>query len=99
LFEEKINSDSDAVEKLFNSENGFATTFYDKLNAYTGADGYLQLSIESYNNSTRYLSDRIDSVSKSIDKSADVLRKKYQQMQTQLATLLSNQSFFSTSDY
>lgn len=99
LFEEKINSASEAVEKLFNSENGFATTFYDKLNAYTGSEGYLQLSIESYNNSTRYLSDRIDSVSKSIDKSADVLRKRYQQMQTQLATLLSNQSFFSTSDY
>lgn len=99
LFEEKINSDSAAVEKLFNSDNGFATTFYDKLNSYTGAEGYLQMSIESYNNSTRYLSDRIDSVSKSIDKSADVLRNRYQQMQTQLATLMSSQSFFSSPEY
>lgn len=99
LFDEKINSDSDAVEKLFNSANGFATTFYDKLNAYTGSGGYIQMSIESYDNSVRYLNDRIDSISKSIDKSADILRNRYQQMQTQLATLLSNQSLFSTDGY
>ena len=96
LFDEKVKNNSSDVQNLFNGENGLATTFYDKLSNYTGADGYITMAKDNYDNSVRYLSNRIDSVSDSIDKSADVLRRRYQELQTQLATLMSSQSFFSS---
>lgn len=96
LFDDKVNNNTSEVENLFNSSNGLATTLYDSLKKYSGAEGYLSLAKQSYDNSAKYLSDRIDSVTTSIDKSAEVLRKRYQSMQTQLATLLSTQSFFGT---
>ena len=96
LFDEKINNNSGDVAKLFNSTNGLATTFYDSLSNYTGSDGYITLAKQSYDNNVNYFSDRIDSVSSSIDKSADILRKRYQMMQSQYAALLSTQSFFSS---
>lgn len=96
LFEEKVKNNSSDLQNLFNGENGLATTFHEKLSSYTGAEGYISLAKENYDDSVQYLSDRIDSVSTSIDKSADLLRNRYQQLQTQLAILMSNQSFFSS---
>ncbi len=97
LFNEKINNNSGDVANLFNSSTGLATTFYESLSNYTGSAGYITLAKQSYDNNVEYFSDRIDSISSSIDKSAEVMRKKYQIMQSQLATLLSTQSFFSSS--
>lgn len=97
LFDEKVNFNTNSVINLFNStDNGLATIFHNSLNNFAGADGYLSLSKTSYDNSVKYFTDRIDSITTSIDKSADILRKRYQMLQSQYAALLSNQSFFSS---
>lgn len=96
LFEEKVQNNAADLQNLFNGDNGLATTFYEKLSSYTGSDGYISLAKNNYDDSVQYLSDRIDSVSTSIDKSAEILRNRYQQLQSQLAMLMSSQSFFSS---
>lgn len=96
LFDEKVNFNTESVVNFFNAETGLATTFYNSLNSYVGVDGYLSKLKTGYDNSVKYYSDRIDSITASIDKSADILRKRYQMLQSQYAILLSNQSFFSS---
>lgn len=96
LLETKLEENIDQVEALFNSDNGIANTLYDKINPYLGADGYLAHAQESITNTVSYLTDRITSVEERIDKSASVLRNRYQQLQAQLAGLMSAQSLFST---
>lgn len=97
LLDEKLESNAGDVEAFFNSENGLAATFHSTLDAYTGADGYLSLSINNYDSSVRYLSDRMESVQKSINQGAEILRDKYTMLQQQYAMLLSSQSLFSES--
>lgn len=97
LFDEKIKYNSANIQKMFNSSNGIGTLFYDSLSSYTGVEGYISYAINSYNDSVEYFSDKIDSITKSIDKSAEVLRKRYQALQIQYATILSTQSLFTLS--
>jgi len=96
LFEEKVKNNSEDLQNLFNGDNGLATVLHEKLSSYTGADGYISLAKDNYDGSVQYLNNRIDSVSTSIDKSAELLRKRYQALQSQLAMLMSSQSFFSS---
>ena len=95
LLEQRLSDDADQVKNLFASSNGIATSLYDKVNSYLGIEGYLNVAKESYSNSTSYIDDRIETIQASINKSAEVLRNRYQNMQVQLAQLLNMQSQFS----
>jgi flagellar hook-associated protein 2 len=90
--EDAIKDKPDQVAALFNSTNGIATTLTESLKMYLGSAGTIAQTKSSYDDSVTTLSDKIDSVNTSIDKSAEILRNKYQALQTQLATLLSNES-------
>jgi flagellar hook-associated protein 2 len=92
LLEQQLQDNVSEVKDLFTSTNGLATTLYSDIDAYLGSDGYLTNAIDSYSNSTSYLDDRIETIQSSIDKSAEVLRNKYQQLQIQYATLLNSSS-------
>lgn len=96
LLETKIDENVDQVEALFNSENGIANTLWDKIDPYLGSDGYLAMAQDSITNTVSYLTKRITAVEERVDSSAAVLRNRYQQMQAQLAGLMSAQSMFSS---
>ncbi len=99
LLETKLKENVGEVEALFNSTSGIANTLYDKIDPYLGADGYLANAQSSLDTTLNYLNDRIESVENRIEKSADVLRKRYQQLQSQLANLYQAQSLFSTGGF
>lgn len=88
---DKINQ----VEALFNSTSGIANYLYDRVNPYLGVDGYITKTKTSFGSSITALSDSITSAQSRIDKNAESLRNRYIKLQTQLAQLLSNQSYFS----
>ena len=92
--EKKISENTSEVEAIFNSENGLANTLYNSLDPYTGSGGYLSNSISSFDQNAKYIDDRITASQKRIDKSAEILRNRYEQLQAQLAALLSFQSYF-----
>jgi len=96
LLLKKITDTPEQVEALFNSTNGLANSIYNKIDPYLGSSGYLALSQSSFDTSISYLTDKITAAETRIDKSAEVLRNKYQQMQNQLAILLNTQSLFSS---
>lgn len=93
--EDAINNTPENVEALFNSTNGIAASLYDKITPYTGADGYLTSSKTLLDGNITYLNDSIESVQTSINKNAEILRGQYQQLQSQLASLLSSAGIFS----
>jgi len=92
---DKLNNNFDEVTNLFAGETGIAKTLFNKLDSYVGTEGYLTLSKKGYDDYIKSINDRISSVETTINKSAEVLRKKYQDMQMQLATLLASQDVFS----
>ncbi len=94
--ETAIKDNLSQVEAAFNSSNGIANTLYSRLNPYLGSDGYITKSKANFNSSIEFLSDSISSQQARIDKSAELLRNRYLKLQTQLATLLSTQSYFTT---
>ncbi len=96
LLEQKILENTSQVETLFNSDSGIAASLYGKLNQYTGAEGFLTSSKNSLDNNILIINDRIDAAHKRINKSAEVLRKQYEVLQMQLASLLSVQNMFIT---
>jgi flagellar hook-associated protein 2 len=98
LLEKKITDNADQVESLFNSTSGIANLIYDKIDPYLGSGGYLALSQTSIDSSITYLTDKISNAEKRIDKSAEVLRSKYQALQNQLAILLTTSSLFTSSN-
>lgn len=88
------------VENLFNSDSGLANVIYNKIDPYLGATGYIANSKVSFDSSITALNDKIKRKQASIDRSAEVLRNKYEKMQTQLAALYNLQTmFFSGSTY
>lgn len=95
LLETKLKENVSDVESLFNSDNGIANTLYNKIDPYLGAGGYIANAKSSLDTTLNYLNDRIDSAEKRIEKSASVLRNRYQQLQSQLANLYQSQSIFS----
>ena len=94
-FESALQNHLSQVEDLFNSTNGVATTIYDALDSYVGADGSIANVINSLDNNVNYLNDRVDSIQSSIDKRAENLRKQYENLQQQLAQLLMGQQMYS----
>lgn len=97
LLLKKITDVPEQVEAIFNSTDGLANLIYDKIDPYLGTSGYLASSQSSIDDSINYLSNKISAAEARIDKSAEVLRNKYIQMQNQLAILLSSQSLFTNS--
>ncbi len=87
LLETALEENADQVADLFNSTNGIANTLYDTLENYLGVDGSISNLIESYDNNVSYYKSKIESTNKSIDKSADILRRQYEDLQMQLLTL------------
>lgn len=92
--EKKLTDNLSEVEAMFNSDKGIATKLYATVNPYLGSSGYLSKSNESMNNTIKYISDKITSTQARIDKSADVMRGKYEQLQMQLAQLLNTQGAY-----
>lgn len=92
----KIANNLSEVEAIFNSDNGVASKLYNLVNPYLGSDGYLAKINSSYNNTITELSSKITAAQTRIDKSADILRNKYNDLQSQLAALLTTSSWFSS---
>lgn len=95
--ENAISNTPTQVSDLFNSDSGIAKSLFTTIDSYLGADGSIANMQSSNDKNLKYLNDRIKSINESIDKSASVLRSQYEQLQTQLISLLSNQNFFSQS--
>ena len=91
-----ITSNSAQVEALFNSDSGLANTLYDNVKPYTGTGGYIDKLKSSLKTNVDYLNDSIESTKKRIEKSADILRQNYYQLQMQLASLLSSSGNFNS---
>lgn len=100
--ETALTEHADQVADLFNSTNGIANSLYDTLDNYTGVDGSISNLIESFDNNVSYYTTRIENVNTSIDKSADILRGQYEDLQMQLLTLtysFSSMNAFSSGSY
>ena len=96
LLEQKIQEDASQIETLFNSSNGVATSLYDAIDPFLGADGYLASSKDSVDRNITRLKDKISSMNDRIDQSAEVMRSKYEELQMQLMQFYSMQSTFSS---
>jgi flagellar hook-associated protein 2 len=89
-----IENNITQVESFFNSDQGFANLFFNAIDPYSGAAGYIKKAQNQLTSSITYLNDSITNSEQRISKAAERLRAQYQKLQTQLATLLSNQSYF-----
>ncbi len=89
-----IENNISEVENFFNSEQGFANQLFNSIDPYSGAAGYIRKAQNQLSSNITYLNDSIANAEKSISKSAERLRNQYQKLQSQLAILLSNQSYF-----
>ncbi|MBI1932592.1 MAG: flagellar filament capping protein FliD [Ignavibacteriales bacterium] len=96
LLTDALDTNPEQVGKLFNSENGVANKLYDMVDSYIKNKGTISNLIDNYDNSVSYLNDKIGYKETQIDKNAEVLRKKYEQMQMQLAQIYSTQNSLST---
>ena len=96
VLEEALESSSDQVASLFNAENGVANKLYDLVSSYIGSDGVISNLVDSYDSTVSYLSDSITARETQIDKSAELLRGQYEQMQMQLSELLTTQNYLSS---
>lgn len=94
LLEKKINENLEQVENLFNSDSGIANTLYNKIEPYLGVEGYLAKTQETFDDNIEYVMDRITATEDRISKESDLMRKRYEDLQTQLATLLNVQTQF-----
>ncbi len=93
--EDEIKNHSSQVEALFNSSDGIANSLVNKIKPYLGSGGFLALGQARYDKTVNSLNDKNTALQKRIDKSSDVLRNRYQQLQAQLASLLTVQNMFS----
>lgn len=86
------------VENFFNNKDyGFASIVQENIiNKYIGEQGTIKKISSSYDKSIKALNDKISSLENRIDRSANILRARYQSLQMQLASLFSQQGFFST---
>jgi flagellar hook-associated protein 2 len=93
----KLSQNLSQVESLFNSSSGIASRMYSSLMNWEGTDGSISKMVTSYNTNISSVNDKIKSINTRIDKSAQVLRNKYEKLQMQLASLISTQNYFSSS--
>lgn len=91
-----ISENAGQVEALFNSENGLANSLYSMISGYAGTDGVISKLKSTYDSNITAMTDKITATQNRIDKSAEILRKKYQDLQMQLSRLYSLQSSYST---
>jgi flagellar hook-associated protein 2 len=91
--EKAISENVEQVASLFNSTNGIAASLYDRVNSYIGTNGYLTKAKATADKSVSDLNDSVTKAQTRIDKDAESLRSRYQQLQVQLASLLSMQSY------
>lgn len=91
-----LNEKISEVASLFNSDDGIATRLYNKLETLTSSTGSISSMMNSFDNNTTFYSDKIKSTNERIEKSAEVLRKKYEKLQVQYANMLSLSSNFSS---
>ena len=96
VLEEALDANPGQVASLFNSENGIANSLYDLVSSYIGSDGVISNLIGTYDSTVSYLSDRITSRETQINKSAELLRGQYEQMQMQLSELLTTQNYLNS---
>lgn len=96
LLEEALTNNPNQVANLINSENGIANKLYNLADSYVGLSGVISNLTKSYDKSASYLTDKISYMEKQIDNNSNLLRKQYEQLQLQLATLLNSQSYFSS---
>ncbi len=92
--EKALSENVNNVAEIFNSENGIANQLYSSMENFLGASGVITKLQSSYDSFVKDISDKVTSTNTRIDKRADVLRKQYEQMQMQLASLMSAQSLF-----
>ncbi|MBU0472750.1 MAG: flagellar filament capping protein FliD [Bacteroidetes bacterium] len=85
--ETSLEENASQVADLFSSTNGIANTLYDTLDNYLGVDGSISNLIKSYDSNVTYYNTKIETINKSIDKTADILRGQYESLQMQLLTL------------
>jgi flagellar hook-associated protein 2 len=95
-FSQAISEKPNAVASIFNSSSGIATSLYSNVNSYLGSTGVIASVKNSYDNNIKYLTDKIASVQARIDKSSEVLRKKYNEMQNQYAALINSQNMLNS---
>ncbi len=91
-----LEDNADEVEQMFTSENGIASSLYNKLLPYTGYSGYLSSRKNSLDDNIESINDSITRIQTKIDKSSETLRNQYIQLQSQLSTLLSSVGNFSS---
>lgn len=96
LLEEALTNNPNQVADLIYSENGIANKLYNLADSYVGLSGVISNLTKSYDKSASYLTDKISYMEKQIDNNSNLLRKQYEQLQLQLATLLNSQSYFSS---
>ncbi|MBL1212501.1 MAG: flagellar filament capping protein FliD [Ignavibacteriae bacterium] len=95
LLEQKLTGEVEQVEDIFNSANGIANLIYDKIDPFLGIDGYLSTAQSRYDSNIKYLNDKMSSTQTRIDKSAEVMRGRYEQLQMQMAEFYATQNYFS----
>jgi len=93
--EQKIRDNGDEIAALFNSTDGISNALYNKINPYLGIEGYLSKSKSNFESNIKALNDRKIAGEKRINKSSIILRQRYEQLQAQLASILTIQNFFS----
>jgi len=94
--EELLLSNADDVKNFLNQ---VSVSLTNEINPYLGADGYLTRGQNSFQDNIKALDDKKVALEKRIEKSADVLRKRYEKLQAQLAALLTTQSMFTGNNY
>lgn len=94
LLNKTINETPEQIEKLFTSSGGFAASLSQKIEPYLGNSGIINRSMTSFNSNITWLNDKITTTQTRIDKSAETLRRRYQDLQVQVASLLSAQGYF-----
>lgn len=93
--DDAITNNTSQVESLFNSSNGISNSLFNKIDPYLGAGGYLAQGQSRFDDTVSSLNDKNTAYQNRINKSADILRNRYEQLQAQLAALITVQNMFS----
>ncbi len=95
LLTQSLTNNLSQVKDLFNSTNGIASTLYNSLNPYIGANGFLTSEQSTFNSNVQNYSDRITTAQTNISTASDNLRTQYEKLQAQLVDLTNTaQTFF-----
>ncbi|MEW6507360.1 MAG: flagellar filament capping protein FliD [Bacteroidota bacterium] len=98
-FNSAVENKLNEVIEFFSSSNGLAENMIVRIDPYLGSGGYIAKSRLNYDNTIKSLSDSITFAQNRLDKNAEVLRKRYINLQMQLAEILSYQNYFSSSSF